>query len=510
MNLFTNGTLPHELDTLAVASKVSGALSLSIWLFAQLPQVLENYLNQSVAGVSPAFLFCWMCGDSTNLIGCILTRALPFQLSLAVYYCFIDLILGIQFWYYTSVYPKQPVHHNMLQSPNMLRPVRSENMTQTLLARLNRFETLPTLLVPQRSSSSRRGRRGTFFKKVLASLVLSNSFKKASAQPITETNIQSPQWDLKLLVSSAIQTLVSLAHRVVYSRDAVGAISGWTSTAFYIVSRLPQILQNYRAKSTKGVSPYVFLFAMSGNICYTFSIVTDLYLLHKYESYLDTDFDLAFRSQLPFVVGSAGTVILDAILLLQVRLYRVHSNQVAAKSSKRPSSAASLQRNRSESVSQFTKSDWYTNNFPVMEDEPFKDFQEPSKYMPTSFTEPNETTGLLRESSIITPPLHYIISTGQEEYHMPGHKRNFSDTFNAIAKSLSRSSFVKSLSAMSTNGSVRASPAPGTSLIPSLVGTYSSLSKRMLDESRKPLLPIDFLHNDYIQRGNRLNTDRPY
>ena len=49
------------------------------WLFAQLPQIVKNYQQGSVESLAPTFLLSWMAGDATNLLGCILTDQLVFQ-----------------------------------------------------------------------------------------------------------------------------------------------------------------------------------------------------------------------------------------------------------------------------------------------------------------------------------------------------------------------------------------------------------------------------------------------
>lgn len=46
-----------------------GYCSIVAWLFAQAPQLLENYKNGSVEGLALPFLVSWLFGDLTNLIG---------------------------------------------------------------------------------------------------------------------------------------------------------------------------------------------------------------------------------------------------------------------------------------------------------------------------------------------------------------------------------------------------------------------------------------------------------
>lgn len=74
----------------ATLSDVLGAASILAWLGAQVPQLVENYRNQSVAGLSLPFLVSWFAGDTTNLLGCVLTHQLPFQTYLASYFVFVD------------------------------------------------------------------------------------------------------------------------------------------------------------------------------------------------------------------------------------------------------------------------------------------------------------------------------------------------------------------------------------------------------------------------------------
>lgn len=526
--LASNATdpLPTEYYAIATLSRITGTLSIVVWLFAQLPQVLENYLNESVAGVSAAFLGCWITGDVTNLIGCLLTRALPFQTCLAAYYCFIDFVLFIQFWYYTRVYPRQKVHHNMLQSPNMMRPVISRGSTHNTPhhMRLNRFEVSPLhALTAQRSASSGgRGRRGrrSFISKILTGSVLSASFGRANGMPVEVEN--SVKDDARTFVSWIMPALnnvsFALAH-VHCNRAFIGTVSGWLSSCMYLSLRSPQIWKNFRSKSTKGISPYLFLFAMLGNTFYTTSIVSDLYLLSKYDQHLgDTDFHSVFQAQLPFVIGSFGTVLFDFTLLIQVWWYRDRSKEskfrkVSGELHARTKDENARKRVLGSSTMHFTKPDWYTNNYAVHEDDELYDTE--SRYFngygrrtlaQHENGHPDETSSLVRHSFLSSPPLHYVASTSS----MPRSderkgRKGISGTFSALAKSFTNSPMLRSPS-MSSTHSISASPALGTSMIPSLVGTYSSVSKRMLDDSKVPFLPSDFLHPDFTHRSSGSDT----
>lgn len=92
------------LDFLAKISALSGYLSISFWLFAQIPQVIKNHTDKSVDGFALGFLLCWFGGDFLNLISCLLNDAMAFQILLSGYYCLIDIILALQYYYYKNMY----------------------------------------------------------------------------------------------------------------------------------------------------------------------------------------------------------------------------------------------------------------------------------------------------------------------------------------------------------------------------------------------------------------------
>ncbi|CAE6490306.1 unnamed protein product [Rhizoctonia solani] len=88
-----------SLPTAAI-SNVLGLASSAAWVGAQLPQLWTNYRLQSAEGLALPFLANWFAGDTTNLIGCILTKQLPFQTYLATYFVWIDACLLLQYMYY--------------------------------------------------------------------------------------------------------------------------------------------------------------------------------------------------------------------------------------------------------------------------------------------------------------------------------------------------------------------------------------------------------------------------
>jgi uncharacterized protein with PQ loop repeat len=542
----TGNMTSHEL-LITNISKLSGILSLSVWLFAQLPQIIENHLNQSVSGVSLAFLLCWIGGDTTNLLGCLLTKALPFQTSLAAYYCFIDCILSLQYWYYTKVYPKQKVHHNMLQSPNMVATHSLSKKRSMVSLRRNRFDQDPTrspMEITNSHINRKRQNQSSFFKKLVTGSFISSSLtKKVEAMPIRHVLADPDVIRTSDAIPLAPLPLVDQIHAKLhqfavifssftshldhdFSWNDIGKISAWSCSVLYLCSRLPQILKNYWAQSTKGISVYLFLFAMLGNVFYTISIVTDLYLLSLKSYSQETEptglkFHRVLMDQLPFIVGSSGTVFFDSIILLQCWIYKAtrHSSTSGISNHEldnlpySPKHGHKRKTKKSKSPTTFQKPDWYTNNHSAFtNDENIDYYFNPRERQTrrTPLVEPTERSSLMHyQSSIVNTPPHYISSSQQAGTHMSKSSTNFGiiHTINAIAKSISRSdSFLKSpnsvTSALSNTYStskldgISASPLT-TSLIPSIIGNYSSVSKKMSNDSKIPFSPIDFLNDDF-------------
>ena len=82
-------------------------------------QLLVNIKNQSVEGLALPFLANWLFGDITNLVGCVLTDQLPFQKYLASYFCFVDICLVGQYFYYSKpLLPEKGIMESLIiESP---------------------------------------------------------------------------------------------------------------------------------------------------------------------------------------------------------------------------------------------------------------------------------------------------------------------------------------------------------------------------------------------------------
>lgn len=86
-------------------------------------------------------------------------------------------------------------------------------------------------------------------------------------------------------------------------------------------ARIPQIIKNYREKSCEGLALLFFLLSLTGNFAYGASLVA----YSQDKNYLLT--------ALPWLLGSLGTIVEDAVIFIQFHLY-------AANKGSKPVSAA--------------------------------------------------------------------------------------------------------------------------------------------------------------------------
>jgi len=100
-----------------IISVALGYTSIVCWLGAQFPQIIVNLRRKSVDGLALPFLASWLLGDTTNLIGCLLTDQLPFQTYLATYFVFVDICLVSQYLYYDA--PRDAHALSVLTSPSV-------------------------------------------------------------------------------------------------------------------------------------------------------------------------------------------------------------------------------------------------------------------------------------------------------------------------------------------------------------------------------------------------------
>jgi len=92
----------------------------------------------------------------------------------------------------------------------------------------------------------------------------------------------------------------------------VGEVCAWISAALYTLSRVPQIYKNWRNRSCEGLSKWLFVFAVCGNLTFTAQVFL-----------CETESDYLLKT-LPFICGSLGTLVLDSFVRKRFILLPVH------------------------------------------------------------------------------------------------------------------------------------------------------------------------------------------
>ncbi|CAG8469790.1 1496_t:CDS:2 [Diversispora eburnea] len=264
-----------------------GCISIFCWLNAQFP---------SADGLSLPFLLTWLLGDLTNLIGCILTKRLAFQYYLAEYFCAVDFGLFFQYFYYT--WYKKPVvededlefifnESNNEMATNGGRPLSTLSLKDSILEGAKKNYTFPA-----RKKESYQ-RVTTIFAIFLFAFHTTSTISSSSISSVSK-NEDNNNNEFTLFLEE--------------NRDTIGKIMAWSCTFLYLTSRMPQIWKNYTRRSVEGLSIFMFIFAALGNLSYTLSIFTHP-LAKTSQEYL--------YEQIPYVLGSIGTLAFDVTIFLQ-------------------------------------------------------------------------------------------------------------------------------------------------------------------------------------------------
>ncbi|KAK3295633.1 PQ loop repeat-domain-containing protein [Chaetomium fimeti] len=354
-----------NLDVEAI-SGICGSISIACWVVVFSPQIVENFRRGSAEGLSIQFVVVWLLGDVFNILGAVLQGVLPTMLILAVYYTIADLVLMVQCFYYRGftlrdhVAPPAPPPpsksrrngngdgngngHYHAGEPNERTGLLTGGVGEGAAA------AAASSVHPERSpyySIEERERRGSWTH-------LSPAVPFVSEEPETAPAPTPTTWTQAVAFNSLAVLMVCAAGVAgwwlsrTYGRggdgdgdgdagpprdgqqdplefNTLGQVFGWLCAVLYLGSRLPQLLLNWRRKSTEGVSVLFFLFACLGNLTYVLSILA-------FEPKCEGDkgcrrgeaaqiFWQYMLVNLSWLAGSAGTLLLDMGIFVQFFLY---------------------------------------------------------------------------------------------------------------------------------------------------------------------------------------------
>ncbi|KAL4915601.1 PQ loop repeat-domain-containing protein [Aspergillus aurantiobrunneus] len=360
---------------LEALSGICGSISIACWVVVFSPQIIENFRRGSADGLSLLFLVVWLAGDVFNILGSVLQGVLPTMIILAVYYTLADIVLLGQCFYYrgftlrddvssssgaeepdeietpSPVISRKPTEHtSLLSSHETHRTHHSGAGTSHSRAHEHGVASAPLL-----SPSHRRHSASSFLHPTVDGTHLSpvTPFiepSKPSRKAKTISTLQSILFNLSaiaLVCAAGISGwYVSLSSPVKHKKhasphtpddtnalffDPLGQVFGYLCAVLYLGSRLPQILLNYKRKSTDGVSLLFFLFACLGNLTYVLSILAYSPVCervrHCETGELRRLYGRYILVNLSWLIGSFGTLFLDMCIFIQFFLYQDSDEQ---------------------------------------------------------------------------------------------------------------------------------------------------------------------------------------
>lgn len=294
-----------------------GISSIVCWIFAQVPQFVTNIKRQRADALSPWFLAEWLMGDTCNLIGCLMTgNQLATVTYTATYFIFADICLITQYIYFQTLQHRRerllrPSHHRLNPDPLYRHAIRRPAAVH---------EETDTMLPSHQSSSSRHSGKAP---RVLACLAVMLVLQ--SQWPLQQTVTLDRGWQGQVMGQGSNRHLLGIDALAPVSVQGdlqavpnqarpdwvrkLGTCIGWSSSGFYLGSRLSQIWKNYSRHSAEGLSLAMFACAITANVCYGLGILIRAY-----------SWDVIFSSA-PWILGSLGTVFLDIIIFTQGIVY---------------------------------------------------------------------------------------------------------------------------------------------------------------------------------------------
>ncbi|KAI9641606.1 hypothetical protein NHQ30_009459 [Ciborinia camelliae] len=307
-------TLSQDLSVQEALSGIFGSISLATWIFLLVPQLILNYRSQSADGLSLAFLTVWLIGDISNLVGAIWAGLVPTVIVLAIYFCIADFVLIGQCLYYNKINsqkrqetePNEPTEedplltrqrsHNSIGLPGSHRRRRSSTMSGIQ----HHEDTLTKILEDDDSPTG-------------------NAWKKNVISILFVIAVGTAGWAIAWRSGVWIPTPENGGDIPKTNEVAAGAeILGYFSAICYLGARIPQILKNYKEKSCDGLALLFFLLSLMGNLTYGGGIL--FHSLEKEYIIINT----------PWLIGSLGTIVEDAIIFIQFRMYATKPTSTSA------------------------------------------------------------------------------------------------------------------------------------------------------------------------------------
>ncbi|KAI1824379.1 PQ-loop-domain-containing protein [Xylaria intraflava] len=294
--MFSQGLSVNE-----ALSGVFGSVSLTAWICLLIPQLITNYKANSAEGLSMGFLAIWLFGDVANLTGALASGLAPTATLLSGYFCISDIILITQCVYYNMRNAHSARRRSHSTSSGVSEDAPLLRRSSTTLSGSHRRQSYNEPSNPESIKRVATGEEGTQY----GSQWVRNTMGIVAIYVVGIVgwliSYHFGVWDNKHDDGEASDP----ASHIFYS----GVTLGYVSAVCYLCARIPQIVKNYREKSCEGLALLFFLFSLTGNLTYGFSVFS-----------YSQDRDYLIKAT-PWLIGSFGTIVEDCIIFYQFHIY---------------------------------------------------------------------------------------------------------------------------------------------------------------------------------------------
>ncbi|KAL4930689.1 PQ-loop repeat-containing protein [Aspergillus undulatus] len=297
------------------ASGLLGSISLTCWIFLLVPQLIENYRNGNAEAISLLFLFVWFVGDITNLAGGAWASLVPVIVAIAVYFCLADGVLIGQCLYYRARNARAAALHlrnSSSATPEPTTPLLGRRSSDD--ERLNgdrRRRDYNAVGAQEQGMGQAQWSDATLAKLVQENRVGQGALVKNLSSVLAICVIGMAGWTVAWQTGVWKPAPLDDGGNGGVDMAPGAQVLGYISAICYLGARLPQIYKNYRDQSCEGLSLLFFILSLMGNLTYGAGI-----LCHSTEKNY-------FITNLPWLIGSLGTMVEDVTIFVQFRLYAV-------------------------------------------------------------------------------------------------------------------------------------------------------------------------------------------
>lgn len=250
---------------------IFSTVSNGLWLFVFIPQLYQNYKTKNANAISLLLLFCLILGDIFSIISAYFKQLNIVIIYAAAYHIVLDIIIISQILYYRR-------ESILIQNGDIITEV---------------LETTP--LITDDNVSEDLFLKYPYFYLTLSEFI----FVITSIFAVT---------------GSQIFMVITPDYNEITSN-----IIAWVATFIFMLARLPQILLNFKRKSTKGLSLLSFIIINVANMFFLLSVLILLYDLNP-NNYIDY-----IKDNIQWIVGSSSTTLFDCIIFYQFYKYRNHN-----------------------------------------------------------------------------------------------------------------------------------------------------------------------------------------